>query len=110
MRTTPEQFGGSFEEVFGRVPEGAWAAPGRVNLIGEHTDYNDGYVLPFALPHTTRAAVARRDDGLLRLHSADMAGGVVELVIDDLAPGTTAGWATYPAAVLWTLREAGHPV
>jgi galactokinase len=110
MRTTPEQFGGAFEEVFARAPEGAWAAPGRVNLIGEHTDYNDGYVLPFALPHTTRAAVARRDDGLLRLHSADMEGGVVELTVDDLAPGTTAGWATYPAAVLWTLREAGHPV
>lgn len=100
----------AFKDVFGRAPEGSWAAPGRVNLIGEHTDYNDGHVLPFALPQTTRAAVARRDDGLLRVHSADMDGGVVELRIDDLAPGTAAGWATYPAAVLWTLREAGHPV
>jgi galactokinase len=103
----------AFKKVFGRAPEGAWAAPGRVNLIGEHTDYNDGHVMPFALPHTTRAAVARRDDGLLRLHSANMeseGGGVVELRISELAPGTTEGWARYPAAVLWTLREAGHAI
>ncbi|HEY5834207.1 galactokinase [Streptomyces sp.] len=100
----------AFRHVFGRAPEGAWAAPGRVNLIGEHTDYNDGYVMPFALPHTTRAAVARRDDGILRLHSAAMDDGVVELRLDELAPGATPGWARYPAAVLWTLREAGHPV
>jgi galactokinase len=103
-------FEAAFKDVFGRAPEGAWAAPGRVNLIGEHTDYNDGYVMPFALPHTTRAAIARRDDGLLRLHSADMDGGVVELRIADLAPGATTGWARYPAAVLWTLRQAGHEV
>ncbi|MFC4033757.1 galactokinase [Streptomyces polygonati] len=100
----------AFTEVFGRAPEGVWAAPGRVNLIGEHTDYNDGYVMPFALPHTTRAAVARRDDGLLRVHSADMDGGVVELAVDALAPGATEGWARYPAAVLWALREAGHDI
>jgi len=100
----------AFKNAFGRSPEGAWAAPGRVNLIGEHTDYNDGFVMPFAIPQTTRAAVARRDDGLLRLRSADMDGGTVELRIADLAPGTTPGWTGYPAAVLWTLREAGHPV
>jgi galactokinase len=100
----------AFKNVYGRAPEGSWAAPGRVNLIGEHTDYNDGYVLPYALSQTTRAAVARRDDGLLRVHSADMDGGVVDLRIDDLAPGGSAGWATYPAAVLWTLREAGHDI
>lgn len=100
----------AFKNVFGRAPEGVWAAPGRVNLIGEHTDYNDGFVMPFALRHTTRAAVARRDDGLLRLHSAAMDGGPVELRVDELAPGATAGWAGYPAAVLWTLRRAGHAV
>lgn len=100
----------AFREVFGREPEGVWAAPGRVNLIGEHTDYNDGFVMPFALPHVTRAAVARRDDGVLRVHSADMPGGPVELRVADLAPGTTGGWARYPAAVLWTLRGAGHGV
>nr|WP_203672643.1 MULTISPECIES: galactokinase [unclassified Streptomyces] len=97
-----------FEKVFGTAPEGVWAAPGRVNLIGEHTDYNDGFVMPFALPHTTVATVARRDDGLLRLHSADMPGGIVELRLDELTPGRDDGWASYPAGVVWALREAGH--
>ncbi|MDF9813642.1 galactokinase [Streptomyces sp. SPB162] len=97
-----------FEEVFGTAPEGVWAAPGRVNLIGEHTDYNDGFVMPFALPHTTVASVARRDDGLLRLHSGDMPGGIVELRLDELAPGRDDGWASYPAGVVWALRETGH--
>ncbi|WP_329132709.1 galactokinase [Streptomyces sp. NBC_01476] len=100
----------AFTDVHGRAPEGVWAAPGRVNLIGEHTDYNDGFVMPFALPHTTRAAVARRDDGRLRLTSAAMDGGLVELDVETLAPGATEGWAKYPAAVLWTLREAGHAI
>lgn len=97
-----------FEKVFGTAPEGVWAAPGRVNLIGEHTDYNDGFVMPFALPHTTVATVARRDDGLLRLHSADVSGGIVELRLDELTPGRDDGWASYPAGVVWALREAGH--
>lgn len=100
----------AFKDAFGRSPEGCWEAPGRVNLIGEHTDYNDGLVLPFALDRTTRAAVARRDDRVLRVHSAAMAGGIVELPAADLAPGRDAGWATYPAAVLWTLREAGYDI
>ncbi len=52
----------AFAARFGGAPEGVWAAPGRVNVIGEHTDYNGGHVLPVALPHTTRAAVARRMD------------------------------------------------
>ena len=63
-----------FRAVYGTAPEGVWAAPGRVNLIGEHTDYNDGLVMPLALPHTCRVEAARRDDGVLRLHSADAAG------------------------------------
>ncbi|MGZ4522788.1 MAG: galactokinase family protein, partial [Mycobacteriaceae bacterium] len=52
----------AFVDHFGRPPEGVWAAPGRVNIIGEHTDYNDGYVLPIALPHNTFVAVALRTD------------------------------------------------
>src|SRR5690606_18255824 len=91
-------------------PHGVWAAPGRVNLIGEHTDYNDGFVMPFALPHTAVAAVARRDDGVLRLHSADVAGPVAEMAVDGLAPGTDKNWTAYPAGVVWALREAGHAV
>ncbi|MFZ4238666.1 galactokinase [Streptomyces murinus] len=105
-----QQVAERFAELYGARPQGVWAAPGRVNLIGEHTDYNDGFVMPFALPHQTLAAVSRRDDGLLRLHSADMAGGVVELRLDTLAPGGDPAWTAYPAGVVWALREAGHPV
>ncbi|MFJ5194772.1 galactokinase [Streptomyces sp. NPDC088394] len=100
----------SFTELYGHAPEGIWAAPGRVNLIGEYTDFNDGFVMPLALPHTALAAVARRTDGELRLHSTDVPGGVVQLRLDELAPHEGHGWAAYPAGVVWALREAGHPV
>ncbi|GHF04689.1 galactokinase [Streptomyces fumanus] len=99
-----------FGELYGPAPEGVWAAPGRVNLIGEHTDYNDGFVMPFALPHTAVAAVSRRDDGVLRLHSADVEGGVTELRVADLEPGTDKDWTAYPSGVVWALREAGHEI
>ncbi|MEU6669782.1 galactokinase [Streptomyces sp. NPDC046727] len=99
-----------FTELYGAAPEGVWAAPGRVNLIGEHTDYNDGFVMPFALPHQAIAAVSRRDDGILRLHSADVEGGVVELRLDALAPQSDENWTAYPAGVVWALREAGHEI
>ncbi|MEU3396863.1 galactokinase [Streptomyces filamentosus] len=99
-----------FEALYGAAPDGVWAAPGRVNLIGEYTDFNDGFVLPLALPHTTVAAVSRRDDGVLRLHSADADGGVVQLDLDALEPLSGGGWAAYPAGVAWALREAGHTI
>ncbi|MEF9904417.1 galactokinase [Streptomyces sp. P9-A2] len=102
--------GERFRELYGAEPQGVWAAPGRVNLIGEHTDYNDGFVMPFALPHTVVAAVSRRDDGVLRLHSADVAAPVVEVTVDSLTPGTDKNWTAYPAGVVWALREAGHAV
>src|SRR3712207_3033036 len=96
IQTVSTEFGARL----GHAPAGVWAAPGRVNLIGEHTDYNDGFVMPFALPHTAVAAVARRDDGVLRLHSEDVRGGVVELRVDDLAPETDRAWTAYPAGVV----------
>ncbi|MFG3022210.1 galactokinase [Streptomyces sp. NPDC048254] len=105
-----QQVRDGFTELYGTAPEGVWSAPGRVNLIGEHTDYNDGFVMPFALPHVTTAAVSRRTDGVLRLHSSDIEGGVVELSLDALEPGTDQEWTAYPAGVVWALREAGHPV
>ncbi|MEU0251984.1 galactokinase [Streptomyces sp. NPDC006184] len=105
-----QQVAQRYAELYGAPPEGVWAAPGRVNLIGEHTDYNDGFVMPFALPHQALAAVSRRDDGLLRLHSADVGGGVVELRLDALAPGGDENWTAYPAGVVWALREAGHEI
>ncbi|MEV8327332.1 galactokinase [Kitasatospora sp. NPDC056731] len=100
----------TFEELHGHAPEGEWAAPGRVNLIGEHTDYNLGFVLPIALPQAVRAQARRRDDGRLRLWSAQGDGVVADLAVADLAPGSVPGWAAFPAAVVWALREAGHPV
>ncbi|CCB74852.1 Galactokinase [Streptantibioticus cattleyicolor NRRL 8057 = DSM 46488] len=100
-----------FQQLYGFTPEGVWAAPGRVNLIGEHTDYNDGFVLPFALTRTTVAAASRRDDGVLRLHSsAEASGAPVELRLDDLRPGGTHGWTAYPAGIAWALRDAGHRI
>src|SRR5688500_3612826 len=95
----------AFRERFGSAPQGVWAAPGRVNVIGEHTDYNDGFVLPIALPHTTRAAVGRRTDGRIALASLQGDREVVELTVDELAPGRPAGWAGYPAGVGDGLRD-----
>jgi galactokinase len=94
-----------FAERFGADPEGVWAAPGRVNVIGEHTDYNGGYVLPVAMEHTTRAAVARRQDGRVAFASLQGDGEVVELGIEGLAPGRPDGWAGYPAGVAFGLRD-----
>jgi galactokinase len=94
-----------FAQRFGTEPEGVWAAPGRVNVIGEHTDYNGGFVLPVAMEHTTRAAVARRDDGRVAFASLQGDGKVVDLGIDELAPGNPDGWAGYPAGVVLGLRD-----
>ena len=97
------------EDVFGSAPEGVWSAPGRVNLIGEHTDYNEGLVLPIALPHRTYAACSPRADRLLRLHSAQV-GETVEVELDAVGPGSPTGWTAYVAGVLWALAQDGHDV
>jgi galactokinase len=89
-------------------PRSTWSAPGRLNLIGEHTDYNDGYVLPLALPYATTASVSARDDGVLSVRSVQR--GAADLPVADLAPGSVDGWAAYVAGVVWALREAGHDV
>nr|WP_093944272.1 galactokinase [Actinoalloteichus hoggarensis] len=103
----------AFQARYGRAPDVCWGAPGRVNLIGEHTDYNDGFVLPFALPHRTVVAASARDDGLLNLTTVGSDGRpqVAEPVrVDELAPGQVTGWAAYPAGVAWVLREEGVPL
>ena len=84
-----------------------WFAPGRANLMGEHTDYNEGFVLPFALAQGVTATATARDDGLLVLRSRQKPAEPVTLALDSLAPGSVAGWAAYPAGVAWALRAAG---
>jgi galactokinase len=98
-----------FEAWFGGGPDGVWRAPGRANLMGEHTDYNDGFVLPFALGQGTAAAVGRRAGRTLTLCSAQE-DGEAEIALDDLAPGRVTGWAAYPAGVAWALAGAGYQV
>ncbi len=87
-----------------------WFAPGRANLMGEHTDYNEGFVLPFALPRGVTATATARDDGLLALRSKQVPDEPVTVSLGSLAPGSVAGWAAYPAGVAWALRTAGYPV
>ncbi|MBO9554299.1 galactokinase [Cellulomonas sp.] len=99
-----------FVDRFGTDPDGVWSAPGRVNLIGEHTDYNDGLCLPIALPHRTYAAVRVRDDSRIRLVSAQEAGDPREVDLAGVGPGTVDGWPAYVAGVAWALRQGGHRV
>jgi galactokinase len=97
-----------FGRRYAEQPVGVWAAPGRVNLIGEHTDYNDGFVLPFALTRRTAVAAAPGPEDRWTVHS-EQTGETVEFTVDDLVPGGVPGWAGYVAGIAWVLREAGHP-
>ncbi|MEV0897969.1 galactokinase [Actinoplanes sp. NPDC049802] len=97
----------AFTEAYGTEPAGLWAAPGRVNLIGEHTDYNDGFVLPFALPQRTVAAVGPAPDGRWSVCST-LAPDPVTFGVT--SPGEVTGWGAYVAGVVWALRDAGFEV
>jgi galactokinase len=99
-----------FEREFGRLPDGVWQAPGRVNLIGEHTDYNEGFVLPFAIDKTARVAVAVRPDSTVRLLSTYGDQGLVTADVAALAPGAAKGWTKYPLGVVWALQQRGIAV
>jgi len=95
-----------FSSAFGHEPDGLWSAPGRVNLIGEHTDYNEGFVLPLAIDRRTVVAVGLREDRVIRVAS-DFADEVVEIGLDELAPEVLNGWPAYPLGVAWALTEFG---
>lgn len=99
-----------FTERFGERPDGVWAAPGRVNLIGEHTDYNEGFALPFAIDRQTRAAARTRADSIVRVASAAAGFAPVEFSLDEAQPGRIEGWAAYPLGVLLILKRLGHAV
>ena len=96
-----------FEAITGHAPDGLWSAPGRVNLIGEHTDYNDGFVLPFAIDRRTLVAVGTREDAVLRVAST-FSDQVVEVALADLdGVKGQADWAGYPLGVAWALGRSG---
>ena len=99
-----------FAEVYGDA-EGVrvFFAPGRVNLIGEHTDYNGGHVFPCALTIGTYAAVRKRQDRKLGFYSMNFSRlGVIESSLDDLKPDKDAGWTNYPKGMMWALEERGY--
>jgi len=98
-----------FASVYGTGREVAeFSAPGRVNLIGEHTDYNNGLVLPFAIDARTHVAIARNDDGVVRLVSAQRPESVRTLPVADVGPGGDMDWASYPFGIFWALSQAGY--
>ena len=96
----------SFEEVFGYAPNGIWSSPGRVNLIGEHTDYNDGFVLPFAIDRRTVVAVGTRDAAIARVGSS-FADELVEIPLAEISPENLTGWSAYPLGIVWSLGQFG---
>jgi galactokinase len=95
-----------FTALYGTDPDGLWSAPGRVNLIGEHTDYNEGFVLPFAINRRTVLALALRDDRHIRVASS-FSDGIVDIDLDDLEPDRLDGWSAYPLGVAWALGQHG---
>jgi len=104
-----EQVLKKFEDLYGDAGgAGVYFAPGRVNMIGEHTDYNWGHVFPCALTIGTYAAVKKRADRKLRFYSMNFEKmGVVESSLDDLKPSDAAGWTNYPKGVIWAFAERG---
>ena len=98
-----------FIEVYGEGGEiRGYFAPGRVNLIGEHTDYNGGHVFPCALTLGTYGLARKREDRKLRFYSLNFQRlGVTETSLDDLVPSDKAGWTNYPKGVMWAFEKSG---
>lgn len=107
---TASQLAACFTEAFGAEPDGVWMAPGRVNLIGEHTDYNEGFVLPFAIDKTAKIAVRTRPDSALRLLSTYGDQGMTTADTTALDKSTARGWTKYPLGVIWAMQQRGITV
>ena len=101
-----------FAEIFGESEGvGVYFAPGRVNLIGEHTDYNGGHVFPCALTIGTYGAARKRNDNKLRFYSMNFPGrGVIESSLEDLKPYKEAYWTNYPKGVMWAFEQRGMKI
>ena len=101
-----------FNEIYGEGGElKTYFAPGRVNLIGEHTDYNGGHVFPCALTIGTFGVFRKRTDRIMRFYSVNFPkAGVLTGSLDELKPRKEAGWSNYPVGMVWTFGEKGHPI
>jgi galactokinase len=96
-----------FADLFGYQATSVWSAPGRVNLIGEHTDYNEGFVFPFAINRRTYAAVSIRTDGVARV-SSSFSSEIVEIPVAEIAADSVSEWSAYPLGVAWALQKVGN--
>lgn len=105
-----EHLKAKFQELYGDARQSrTYFAPGRVNLIGEHTDYNGGHVFPCALTLGTYAIVKNRADRVLRFYSMNFdALGVIETSLDELIPNEAANWTNYPKGVMWAFEKRGY--
>ncbi|PLA02733.1 galactokinase [Streptococcus anginosus] len=106
-----QQLRSDFATVFGTEADHTFFSPGRINLIGEHTDYNDGHVFPAAISLGTYGVARKRDDNLLRFYSANFEDkGIIEVPLEDLRFEKEHNWTNYPKGVLHFLQKAGHVI
>ncbi|WP_049165250.1 galactokinase [Ligilactobacillus salivarius] len=100
-----------FKEIFGEQAEATFFSPGRINLIGEHTDYNGGHVFPCAISLGTYGAARKREDNKLRFYSANFEDlGIIETSLDDLKYDKKDNWVNYAKGMIYFLKETGHDV
>ena len=97
----------NFKEIFGHAQDVSAEAPGRVNLIGEHIDYSDGFVLPFAVRDRAYVSVRKREDRKIRVASVQRSNDIVTTSLDDVKPGSQGDWENYPLGVIWALGSEG---